>query len=172
MAKLKYRSGSSFITLVDTSDISAMKSHISALQSKTESLPRLPTYGSTAGDWPFGVVYWNVSSDKKLFSLHGNIFFDSCTDAWNAMKQILGQPSGTYGLLVPTPLGSQTGTKWVPATGFVTTNSTITAGGINRLSLTIGTDGYCYVHPTTSKPVGDGNFLCFIECWYVNVDDY
>lgn len=172
MAKLKYRSGNSFVTLVDTSDISTIKSQISTLQADVKSLPKLPTFGSTSGNWPFGVVYWNVSADKKRLSLHGNIYFDSCTDAWNAMKAIPGGASNEWGFQVATPLGAQSKALWIPAVGFSTTNVTLSAQNMNRLSMKIGTDGYCYVNPTTEKPKGDGAYSCFINCWYMSLADY
>lgn len=165
MAKLKYRKGSEIFEIFDTDDIKA-------LQTKVDEVPRLPTFGSTSGNWPFGVVYWNVSADKKRLSLHGNIYFDSCTDAWNAMKAIPGGASGEWGLQVATPLGAQPKAVWVPTVGFSTTNATITAGNINRLGMTIGTDGYCYLLPTKEKPQGDGPLSCFIFGWYMRLADY
>ncbi len=50
MAKLKYRKGSEIFEIFDTDDIKA-------LQTKVDEVPRLPTFGSTSGNWPFGVVY-------------------------------------------------------------------------------------------------------------------
>ena len=155
MAKLKYRKGSEIFEIFDTDDIKA-------LQTKVDEVPRLPTFGSTSGNWPFGVVYWNVSADKKRLSLHGNIYFDSCGDAWSAMKAIPGGASNEWGLQVATPLGAQSKALWIPAVGFSTTNSTISAQNFGRLTMKIGTDGYCYVFPTTTKPEGDGPFSCFI----------
>lgn len=151
MAKLKYRKGSEIFEIFDTDDIKA-------LQTKVDEVPRLPTFGSTSGNWPFGVVYWNVSADKKRLSLHGNIYFDSCGDAWSAMKAIPGGASNEWGLQVATPLGAQSKALWIPAVGFSTTNSTISAQNFGRLTMKIGTDGYCYVFPTTTKPEGDGPF--------------
>lgn len=165
MAKLKYRKGSDIFEIFDTDDIKA-------LQTKVDEVPRLPTFGSTSGNWPFGVVYWNVSADKKRLSLHGNIYFDSCGDAWSAMKAIPGGASNEWGLQVATPLGAQSKALWIPAVGFSTTNSTISAQNFGRLTMKIGTDGYCYVFPTMTKPEGDGPFSCFIDCWYMSIADY
>ena len=47
MAKLKYRKGSEIFEISDTDDIKA-------LQTKADEVPRLPTFGSTSGNWPFG----------------------------------------------------------------------------------------------------------------------
>lgn len=128
MAKLKYRKGSEIFEIFDTDDIKA-------LQTKVDEVPRLPTFGSTSGNWPFGVVYWNVSADKKRLSLHGNIYFDSCGDAWSAMKAIPGGASNEWGLQVATPLGAQSKALWIPAVGFSTTNSTISAQNIGDMEI-------------------------------------
>ena len=135
MAKLKYRKGSEIFEIFDTDDIKA-------LQTKVDEAPRLPTFGSTSGNWPFGVVYWNVSADKKRLSLHGNIYFDSCGDAWSAMKAIPGGASNERGLQVATPLGAQSKALWIPAVGFSATNSTISAQNFGRLTMKIGTDRF------------------------------
>lgn len=135
MAKLKYRKGSEIFEIFDTDDIKA-------LQTKVDEVPRLPTFGSTSGNWPFGVVYWNVSADKKRLSLHGNIYFDSCGDAWSAMKAIPGGASNEWGLQVATPLGAQSKALWIPAVGFSTTNSTIEAKMTAvETKLTVKSDG-------------------------------
>ena len=166
MASIKYRSGSSFVKIFDSADISSLKSKVSAL-------PRLPLNGAvgSSGGWPYGIIYWNVSEDKKLFHIHGNIYFDSSTDAWNKMKNIPGRPSDEWALKVEMPLGAQAEAKRLSGCGFTTTTNPLTPTNMHRDELIVGTDGNVYLWPTTSNPGGDGAFNLWVSAWYVNVDD-
>lgn len=164
MASIKYRSGSSFVKIFDSADISSLKSKVSAL-------PRLPRNGYKSAPWPFGIIYFNVSEDNKLFHIHGNIYFENTTDAWNASVSIPGRPSNEYGLYVPIALGTQTKAKRLQGCGFTTSLSPVTDYNMYREELIVGTDGNIYLHPTTSKMTGNNAFNLWVSAWYVNVDD-
>lgn len=162
--KLRYRNGASIATIIDTDEIEKIKGDVAAL-------PRLPLNGYKSAPWPFGIVYLNVSEDKKLFHIHGNVYFNSTDDTWSKMVDIPGRPSGEYGLLVPMPLGTQAKAKRLSGCGFTTTVNPITPSNMHRDDLIVGTDGNIYLWPTTTKPEGNDAFNLWVSAWYVNVDD-
>lgn len=164
MSKIKYRNGSKVETLLDTDEIERDRAAIAAL-------PRLPIRGYQSSPWPYGIVCWNVSEDKRLFHLHGNIFFESCASAWANMVSIPGRPSNERALKVPLPLATQTVAKRLPGCGFTTTVNPITSWNMHRDELIVGTDGNIYLYPTTSQPSGDNAFGLWVSVWYCNVDD-